>query len=327
HRGSGQQRRATGNIGALNRERSSLPFHLRALRAALRRMNAYLSRRYEAAAARANPMPLPERSAEFTAAEQQLHGLDHADQNARAYVEKHLPRLARTLELVPPARTSGRILELGCYLQITPFLAPFRGYREVRGAHQGAAGIRERKTASVHGRVFEVEVDLFDAERDRFPYDDGFFETVLACELIEHMIYDPMHLLLECRRVLEEGGRLVITTPNAGSLTSVARALHSYDNPQIHSQYTRPRPGAEPEVPHVREYTAFELEYALEAAGFAIETLVTEPIAELAMNLPMWNFLEANGYNTSRRGEQAYAVAVKRSILPVTRYPRFLYSD
>jgi SAM-dependent methyltransferase len=304
-----------------------VPFHLRAVRAALRRMNTYLSRRHEASAARANPMPQPGRSAEFAAAEHELRRLDLPDANARAYFERHLPRLARTLELVPPARTSGRILELGCYLQITPFLGPLRGYREVRGAHLGAAGVSERKTASVKGKFFEVQMDLFDAERDRFPYDDGSFETVLACELIEHLIYDPMHLLLECRRVLEEGGRLVITTPNASSLTSVARVLHGYDNPQIHYQYTRPQPGAPPETPHVREYTAFELEYALDAAGFAIDTLITEPIAALAMNLPMWNFLEDHGYNTSRRGEQSYAVAVKRSTLPVTRYPRFLYTD
>ena len=44
------------------------------------------------------------------------------------------------------------------------------------------------------------------------------------------------------------------------------------------------------------------------------------------MNLPMWNFLEEHGYNTSLRGEQTYCVAVKRSGLPVTRYPKFLYS-
>ena len=63
------------------------------------------------------------------------------------------------------------------------------------------------------------------------------------------------------------------------------------------------------------------------AVGFEIEALVTEPIAEFEMNGPMWNFLEDHGYNTSLRGEQTYCVAVKRSGLQVTRYPRFLYSE
>jgi SAM-dependent methyltransferase len=307
----------------LTKNAKSLPLPLRAVRAALRRMNTYLSRRYESSVARGNPMPVPERSAELDAAAEQLRGLDLPAGESGEYFHKHLPRLARTLTLVPRPQTSGRILELGCYLQITPFLQQWRGYTEVRGAYYGPLGRTDRRTASVRGKQFEVPVDLFDAERDLFPYTDGSFETVLACELIEHLLRDPMHLLLECRRILEEGGRLIVTTPNVASLTSVARVLHGYDNPQISSDYPR----ALDEIPHVREYTAFELRNAVEAAGFEIEALFTEPIAEFEMNRPMWNFLEGHGYNTSLRGEQTYCVAVKRSDLQVTRYPRFLYSE
>jgi SAM-dependent methyltransferase len=301
-----------------------LPLHLRVIRAALRRLNIYLSRRYDTAVVHGNSSStLPDRAA----AEQALRRLDLPDEPSRTYFEKHLPRLARTLTLTPRARPGQNILELGCYMQITPFLTPFLGYSGVSGADCGMLGRVEEKTAWVDGKRFEVAVDLFDAERDRFPYPDGHFGTVLACELIEHLLADPMHLLLECRRILEEGGALVVTTPNVGSLTSVARALHGYDNPQIHYRYTRPRGEERPPVPHVREYTAPELRAALTAAGYEIETLVTEPIAEFAMNLGMWNFLEEHGYNTSLRGEQIYCVAIKRSDLPVTRYPQFLYED
>jgi SAM-dependent methyltransferase len=272
-------------------------------------------------------MPVAERSTELEAATEQLRGLDLPEVQIRDYFHKHLPRLARTLTLVPKPRGCGRILELGCYMHITPFLQHWRGYREVRGAYYGPLGRTDRRTASVRGQQFEVSVDLFDAERDRFPYHDGSFETVLACELIEHLVRDPMHLLLECHRILEDGGRLIVTTPNIASLTSVARVLHGYDNPQISSDYPRPNADAPTEAPHVREYTAFELRTAIEASGFQIEALFTEPIAEFEMNQPMWNFLEEHGYNTSLRGEQTYCVAVKRSALPVTRYPRFLYSD
>jgi SAM-dependent methyltransferase len=272
-------------------------------------------------------MPSAASSPGLETALEQLQGLEFSDGGNREYFDRHLPRLARTLALVPRARSSGRILELGCYLQITPFLKRWRGYSDVRGAYYGVLGRTDPRTASVRGERFEVPVDLFDAERDRYPYDDGSFETVLACEVIEHLRQDPMHLLLECRRVLEDGGRLIVTTPNIASLSSVARVLHGYDNPQISSAYNRPRAGAPEEIPHVREYTAFELRTVVEAAGFEIESLFTEPIAGLEINRPMWNFLEENGYNTSLRGEQTYCVAVKRAALPVTRYPGFLYSD
>jgi SAM-dependent methyltransferase len=287
------------------------------VRAALRRLNIYLSRRYDSAVVHGHSSaPL----ADVAAAEQALRTLELPNEEARAYFEKHLSRLARTITLIPPPRTSGRILELGCYMQITPFLETLLNYSQLRGADYGPLGECVEKTACVAGQKFSVMVDLFDAERDRFPYEDSRFETVLVCELIEHLLADPMHLLLECRRILEEGGHLVVTTPNIGSLTSVARTLHGYDNPQIHYRYSRT-----PAVPHVREYTAFELKAALVAAGFEIETITTEPIAEFAMNLPLWDFLEEHGYNTSLRGEQTYCVAVKRANLPVTRYPEFLY--
>lgn len=296
------------------------PLHLRVIRAALRRLNAGLSRREERLAAR---LPPPEDTDKLAEAIAELRKLDLPDDDARRYFEKHLTRLARTLILTPRPRSSGRVLELGCYMQITPFLARWAGYREVRGGYYGEEGATTHRQASVARESFEMELDLFNVERDPFPYPDAYFETVVAGELIEHLIHDPMHFLLECRRVLEDGGHLLLTTPNAASLTSVARALHGYDNPQLWSKYAR---GAD-ETPHVREYTAHELRKAVVSAGFEIELLFTEPDPDLAVNLPMAAFLEEHGYNAALRGEQTYCLAVKRSALPVTRYPSFLYAD
>jgi SAM-dependent methyltransferase len=300
-----------------------VPWILQTVRGALRRVNASISRHRERTLARTHPPPNEAPDPRVIQAEACLRQLDISGKDALAYFEKHLPRLARTLALVP--KGSGAVLELGAYLQLTPFLSEFCGYSTVRGAHFGPAGYTDDKIARVNGKRISIPVDLFDAENDPFPYDDGSFETVLVCEMIEHLLRDPIQMLLECRRVLVEGGRLLVTTPNTASLTSVARVLHGYSNPQIYAQYSIPAPGTQ-DIPHVREYTAFELRDTMEAAGFEIETLITEPIAEFGMNLPMWNFLEEQGYDTSLRGEQTYCVAVKREALPVTRYPKFLYA-
>jgi len=48
---------------------------------------------------------------------------------------------------------------------------------------------------------------------DRIPYSDASFDLVYAGEVIEH-IYNPDHLLEECRRVLKPGGLLIVSTPN-----------------------------------------------------------------------------------------------------------------
>jgi len=296
-----------------------LPLHLRLIRGALRRLNIRLSRRHERrnaqSSAPADPLP---------SAEAALRKLRLDDPAAQAYFEKHLPRLKRTLSLVPVPQGSGRVLELGCYMQITPALKHHCGFREVYGAEYGT-GMAQHKSVQYGDTRFDLDVDHFDAERDAYPYPAGHFELVLACEVIEHMLFDPMHLLLEARRVLEEGGHILITTPNIAGLTSVARVLHGHDNPQIHSKYKIPGAAGPAAVQHVREYTLAELGEAVRCAGYEVEQLFTEPIPEYSFYRPLLQFLEENGYNPADRGEQSYCLARKRSSLAVERYPEFLY--
>jgi len=244
---------------------------------------------------------------------------------ARPYLEKHLSRLANTLDLVPHS-DGGRALELGCYMQVTPFLRRLCGYKEVRGAYYGKPGKRDRKTLSFPDGDFTCRIDHFDAERDRFPYTDGYFDLVLASEIVEHMVFDPMHLLIESRRVLREGGRLLLSTPNAASVASIAKALDGRTNPQIYPQYKHPNPKA-PEIGHVHEYTAHELDLTVRAAGFEIERLFTTPIEEYASHRNLLPLLEANGFSTENRGEQTWCLAIKREPAVIDRYPEFLYSS
>ena len=253
--------------------------------------------------------------------------MDQPNDDARRYFEIHIPRIARTLGLVPAPRTSSRVLELGAYMQMTPALQCVLGYREVRGAYFGPLGRVDHKSITAGGKeVFRCRVDHFDAEKDTYPYAEGYFETVLACEIFEHLLHDPLHLLLESRRVLEEGGTLLLTTPNVASYLAVARVLELSGNPQLYSKYADPRGEfAESEIGHVREYTPPELREAVEAAGFEVESLFTEGIPGYGCETWVKEFLFRNGFSAEYRGEQMYCIARKRGALPVTRYPRFLY--
>lgn len=238
---------------------------------------------------------------------------------ADAYLEVHLPRLIRTLDLVPP--DGKRALELGSYVHSAAVLQRVLGYQQVRGAYYAATpGAVDHKSLG----DFHLDVDLFDAERHAFPYADASFDLVLCCELIEHLLLDPMHLLWECHRVLAEGGLLLVTTPNSASLQSVACALHGWHNAQIYSTY--PAPGQH-DIPHVREYTARELRDAVIAAGFEVEALFTERLPTVDEGAWVLDLLRREGFDTSLRGEQTYCLARRRSRLPRERYPRWLYAS
>jgi len=298
---------------------SELPFPLGLVRNLLRRLNYHLTDNVE------QPPLEPFDAARLKAAEEALRQMPVPSEGARAYLEKHIPRLARTLALIPPPGDTGRVLELGCYMQITPLLDRLCGYREVRGGYYGKPGRVDRKVMEFPDREFVCFVDHFDAERDSFPYPDEHFDLVIAGEIIEHMTYDPMHLLLESRRVLREGGYLLVTTPNIASITSVAKTLGGRDNPQIYPNYKMPVPGAEEEIGHVREYTLYELGEAVKSAGFEIDQLFTSYLEEYAGHRPLLKLLAANGFDTENRGEQSWCVARKRASLPINRYPIFIY--
>ncbi len=182
-----------------------------------------------------------------------------------------------------PAGPEDRILEMGAYLQITPALKTRLGYGEVRGCYYGPAGkVDQRGVQSSDGERFECTLELFDAEKDRFPYDDGYFSTVLCCELVEHLTEDPMHMMAEINRILRPGGHLVLTTPNIGSLRAIAAILAGY-HPGFFPAYIRPRAeGEEPEARHNREYTAREIVHLFHYAGFDMTLLETGPFRERA---------------------------------------------
>jgi len=46
-----------------------------------------------------------------------------------------------------------------------------------------------------------------------FPFQSASFDTILAGEIIEHL-EQPMQFLREARRLLQQGGRIVISAPN-----------------------------------------------------------------------------------------------------------------
>jgi len=245
---------------------------------------------------------------------------------SRAYVETHRTRLERTLALTPPGGPADRILEMGAYLQITPALKTRLGYGEVRGCYYGPSGETDRRrVTSESGENFSCDIDLFDAEKDRFPYDDGYFSTVLCCELIEHLPSDPMHMMSEINRVLKPDGTLVLTTPNIASTRAVSAILQGF-HPMLFPAYIRPNPAGETEARHNREYSPREVKDLLENSGFEVTALETGPFRDEPKPEHAWveHLLDRYILPKENRGEGIFAVGRKRRGVR-DRYPSWLY--
>jgi SAM-dependent methyltransferase len=246
---------------------------------------------------------------------------------ARFYVQTHVTRLSKTLSIVPAGDADKRILEMGSYMQITPALKTKLGYGEVRACYYGVLGQTHHKSVtSVDGDTFECDVDLFDAERDRFPYADEYFDTVLCCELLEHLPGDPMHMMSEINRILKPGGHLVLTTPNIVSMRAIAAILQGY-HPGFFPAYIKPaEPGAEVEARHAREYAPREIEYLFRDSGLQTVLLETGEFRDQPHPEHGWvrHLLESYELGKDLRGDGIYAVGVKRGAVR-DRYPTWLY--
>jgi SAM-dependent methyltransferase len=240
-----------------------------------------------------------------------------------------LSRLTTTLDLIPRAAGDGRVLEMGCYLQITPALRDVLGYGEVRGCYQGSGGSDLRSVRARDGESFECEIDLFDVEIDPFPYPSNHFDTVLCCEILEHLTQDPMQMMAEIHRILKPGGILILTTPNASSLHAIFSVLNG-NHPAFYNRYPRP-PQASQEAllsRHAREYTPAEIANLLGDSGFVVMRMETGEYGEEGFpdSGSARDLLVRCGRSVQLRGDCIFAVA-RKAALPKNRYPSWLYDD
>jgi SAM-dependent methyltransferase len=152
--------------------------------------------------------------------------------------------------LLGEARHGERVLDLGC--------GTGRFVAALRDAGADAVGVELAETALRRARENAPGADLRLVEPDgSLPLDHGSFDLVWCSEVLEH-VPDTAHLLLEARRVLRSGGRLLVTVPYHGRLKNVLIALLRFD---AHF---------DPLGQHVRFFTGRSLQTTLEHSGFAV---------------------------------------------------------
>jgi glycosyltransferase involved in cell wall biosynthesis/SAM-dependent methyltransferase len=193
----------------------------------------------------------------------------------RGYAIEDFKRFVYTLGLVPE-KPRLDVLELGAnpYFMTTLLykfreaqlhLANFFGHPETEAV--------QRVTVGQTGEQISYPYKQFNIEEDRFPYEDESIDVVLFCEIIEHLLSDPVHALIEIRRVLRPGGSLIITTPNVARLDNVCKIIGGEN---IYDPYS----GYGPYGRHNREYNKHDLYRLLTGNGFEVREIFTADVHE-----------------------------------------------
>ncbi len=105
-----------------------------------------------------------------------------------------------------------------------------------------------------------------------FPFPNDSFDYVVSIEGIEH-IQNHFAFLAEVQRILKPGGRLLLTTPNIGTMTSRWKFFLS----GFHSMERGPFPLDTPNIffEHINPISFSQLYFACERSGLHLENLLT----------------------------------------------------
>lgn len=150
--------------------------------------------------------------------------------------------------LLGEARAGERVLDLGC--------GAGRFVAALRDAGADPVGVEIAQEALDRAARVAPGADLRLLEPDgSVPLAHGSVDLVWCSEVLEH-VADPGHLLLEARRVLRPGGRLLVTVPFHGRVKAAGIAVARFD---AHF---------DPQGQHLRFFTRASLARTLGAAGF-----------------------------------------------------------
>ncbi|HKC64331.1 MAG TPA: glycosyltransferase [Pyrinomonadaceae bacterium] len=272
------------------------------------------------------PLPLPHEWSEDELREMlsSVRVEDAPSEEMRIYVESDFKRFVYTLGLVPE-RSGQRILELGANPYFTTtLLSKFRDTELHLANFFDERGLEAKQRVTIHqtGEVVEYLFKQFNIEEDAFPYNDSFFDVVLFCEIIEHLLYDPVHALTEIKRILKPGGVLVLTTPNVARLDNVRKIIAGEN---VYDPYS----GYGPYGRHNREYTQEDLFNLLTANGFEVRTMFTADVnpGHTSSSVPLSTVMPLVSHRPTDLGQYIFCQCVvnqESKSLPAVR-PSWLY--
>jgi SAM-dependent methyltransferase len=203
--------------------------------------------------------------------EQFLGGEDNV---GMTYLKVHSDRFFKSYELMKDYQNSSDkkvILDIGSnngiFLPVIDVVFPLG---EINTVDYGKRAYETLKVQS-EDRVISFKKHYLNLEKDRLPFEDNSIDIIVFFEILEHFVFDPMHVLLEINRVLKPDGYFFISTPNLNSARSFLNMIKR-DNPTLYTDY---KPEDQIYMRHNRECSINDVKMLVENSGFVVKKFTT----------------------------------------------------
>lgn len=151
------------------------------------------------------------------------------------------------------------------------------------GNHPVSGHVRCRTAIKIDSRL-DIGPDVVCELNRGIPLRDGVCDIVIAGELLEHIYYSKK-FLMEIKRILRNGGYLLLSVPNVCSLSyRILWALGRVPPLAAKADFTYLPPGRG--NGHVRDYTFKELRNVLESLDFDVLRSTTNGIFYRRLSVP-----------------------------------------
>jgi hypothetical protein len=241
-----------------------------------------------------------------------------------------LDRITATLSRIPPAKSQdnhivdigGTVLWVHLYSKLLNYkkISLVSGPNHLDGPMYGGKFDEARLKHDYGCNFIPANVDL-----EPYKIQTEVASCVVCFEVLEHLSGDPMHLIGEANRIINNEGCFYITTPNVLCDQNLVKYWLG-GHPFFWSVYTDGYGDR-----HNREYTVFELIRLMEIGGFSVEmaeTLTYDTDVNLVHRLSgvALSLIPAVIGRVPFRMRGQFSHIKGRRVAPIReRYPSFLY--
>lgn len=169
----------------------------------------------------------------------------------------------------------GTVLDMGCYPGDIGILLRklYDDSEKIHGSGLNFTEEFQEKALKFYNQLFYTELDPENPLADKnnkttVDLPDGSVDLIIACEIFEHL-YNPLHFINECSRLLSEKGFIFITTDN---LKYIGNILGIFRNKTVFSELQNSHIFMKSEWrPHERLYLKHEIAELFQMSGLTVK--------------------------------------------------------